>query len=204
MGSLSSRNKNVKRLLFVIDVFIKYAWVKPLKDKKGKTVLNAFIEIVNGSNCKPNKLWVDQVREFYKKLVQEWLENNDILMYSTHNGGKSVIVERFIKSLKAKIYKKMTASNSEPYIDYLNKLVDHYNNTYRHSINKKHINVNYYALIEKLETNPQAPKFKANDIVKITKYMNFSSKGNTENWSREIFIINSVLKFILGFIKLKI
>ena len=56
MESLSSNNKNVKYLLCVIDVFIKYAWVKPLKDKQGKTVLNSFLEIVNESNCKPNKL----------------------------------------------------------------------------------------------------------------------------------------------------
>ena len=64
------------------------------------------MEIVNESNCKPNKLWVDRGREFYNKLMQEWLDNNDILMYSTHNEGKSVITERFIKTLKAKIYKK--------------------------------------------------------------------------------------------------
>ena len=62
MESLSSKNKNVKYLLCVIDVFTKYAWVKPLKDKKGKTILNAFIEIVNESNCKPSNLWVDQGR----------------------------------------------------------------------------------------------------------------------------------------------
>ena len=87
-------------------MFTKYAWVKLLKDKNGKTVLNAFIEVVNGSNRKPNKLWVDQEREFYNKLMQEWLDNNDILMYSTHKEGKSVIAERFIKTLKSKIYKK--------------------------------------------------------------------------------------------------
>ena len=100
MGSLSSKNKNVKYLLCAIDVFIKYAWVKALKDKKDKTVVNAFIEIVNETNCKPNKLWVDQKREFYNKLMQEWLEINDILMYSTHKEGKSVIAERIIKNVK--------------------------------------------------------------------------------------------------------
>ena len=62
--SLTSKNKNIKYLLLVIDVFTKYAWVKPLKDKKGKTILNAFIEIVNESNCNPNKLWVNQGIEF--------------------------------------------------------------------------------------------------------------------------------------------
>ena len=65
MVSLSSKNKNVKYLFCAIDVFTKYAWVKPIKDKKkGKTVFNAFIEIVNESNRKPNKLCVDQGREF--------------------------------------------------------------------------------------------------------------------------------------------
>ena len=69
--------------------------------------------------------------------MQEWLENNYILMYSTHNEGKSVIVERFIKTLKAKIYKKMTVNDSKSYLGYLNKLVDQYNKTYHHSINEK-------------------------------------------------------------------
>ena len=75
MGSLSSKNKNVKNLLCVIDVFTKYAWAETLKEKKSKTVLIAL----------PNKLWVDQRREFYNKLVQEWLDSNEILIYSTHN-----------------------------------------------------------------------------------------------------------------------
>ena len=104
MKSLSSTNKNVKYLLCVTDVSTKYAWAKPLKDKKGKRILSAFIEIVDKSNCKPNKSWVDQGREFTK--MQEWLNNNDLLIYSTHNEDKLVIAETFIKTLKAKIYDK--------------------------------------------------------------------------------------------------
>ena len=96
MGSLSSKNRNVKYILCAIDVSTKYAWVKP-KDKKGTTVLNAFIERLNETNSKPKKLWVDQGREFYDKLMQEWLDNNNILMYSTYNEDKSVIAKRFIK-----------------------------------------------------------------------------------------------------------
>ena len=61
--------------------------------------------------------------------MQVWLDNNDILMYSTHNEGKSLIAEKFIKTLKSKIYKKMTANDSRSYLPYLNKLVDQYNNT---------------------------------------------------------------------------
>ena len=77
MESLFSNDKNVKYLLCVIGFYTKYTWVKPLK-KKGKIVLNTFIEIVNKSNCKPNKLWVNQGREFYYKLMQKCLDNNDI------------------------------------------------------------------------------------------------------------------------------
>ena len=66
--------------------------------------------------------------------MQEWLDNNDILMYFTHNEGKLVIAERFIKTLKAKMYKKMTTNDSKSYLSYLNKLIDQYKNTYHHSI----------------------------------------------------------------------
>ena len=71
MGSLSSKNRGVKYFLCVIDVFTKYTWLKPLKDKKAITVLNGFIEIVNKSKRKPNKLWVDQERELYNNLKQK-------------------------------------------------------------------------------------------------------------------------------------
>ena len=101
MESMSWKNKNVKYLLCVINVFTKHVWNKPLKDKKGKTVLNAFLEIVNESNRKANKLWIDQGREFYNKLMQEWLDNNYILRYPTHNEGKPLIAERFVKTSKA-------------------------------------------------------------------------------------------------------
>ena len=89
----------------------------------------------------------------------EWLDNSNILMYSTHNDGKSEIAETFIKTLKAKIYKKMTANHSRSYLPYLNKLVDQYNNPYHHSINKKPINADYSASSEKVETDPKAPKY---------------------------------------------
>ena len=95
--------------------------------------------------------------------MKEWLDNNDTLMYSTHNEGKSVTAERFMKTLKAKIYKNMTANDSKSYLSYLNKLVDEYNNIYHHSVNKKI----YSALTEKIETNSKAPKFKVNDRVRL-------------------------------------
>ena len=90
----------------MIDVFTEYAWIKLLKDKKAKTDLNIFIKIVSESNRTLYQLWVDQGREFYNSLMQKWYDNNDILMYSNHNKCKTVVAERFIRTLKGKIYKK--------------------------------------------------------------------------------------------------
>ena len=108
--------------------------------------------------------------------MQKWLDNNDILIYSTQNGSKSVIAERFIKTLKYKIYKKITANDNKSYLLYLNKLTDQYNNTYHHSSSKKPISADYSGLTEKIKTNYKVPKFKVNDRVKITKYKNIFSK----------------------------
>ena len=133
--------------------------------------------------------------------MQVLLDSNDTLMYSTHNEYKSVITERFIKTLKAKIYKtwQLMITNLILFI-----WINQYNNTYHHSINRKPINTDYSALTEKVETNPKAPKFKVNDKFRIAKYKNIFSKGNTKNWSREILIIDYVLKINLCLIKLKI
>ena len=83
-------------------VITKYPRVKSLKVRNVKTDLNAFIEIVNEPNHKPNKLRVDQVRAFYNNLMQEWLDDHDILMYLTHNEGKSVVAERFTITMRVK------------------------------------------------------------------------------------------------------
>ena len=83
MRLLSSKNQGVKHLLCEIDFFTKYHWVKPLKDKRSKAVLNGFIKIWNESYCKTNKLGDDQGKEFYNSLIQKWLDQNHILMYLT-------------------------------------------------------------------------------------------------------------------------
>ena len=96
MQSLSKQNKSIKYLLYAIDLFSKYAFVVPLKDKKGISIINAFNKIIKQSNRKLNKIWVDQGEEFYNHVFKEWLSDNDIIMYSTFNEDKSVVAERFI------------------------------------------------------------------------------------------------------------
>ena len=92
----------------VIDIFSKYAWAVPLKDKKGVSIVNAFQKILDDSNRRPNKIWVDKGSEFYNNSFKIWLKVNDIEMYSIHNEGKSVVAERFVRTLETKIYKYMT------------------------------------------------------------------------------------------------
>ena len=136
--------------------------------------------------------------------MQKWLDNNDTLIYSTRNESKSVVAERFIKTLKSKIYKKLTANNKKFYLGFWNKLVDEYNNTYHRSVGKKPVNADYFTSTKEIEMSPKSPKFNVVDRVITTKYKNFFSKGYTKNWSKEIFVIDFMLKLILGRIKLNI
>ena len=103
MQLISKYNKGIRYLLFVIDLFSKYAWVVPFKDRKGVSIVSAFQSILNCSKRKPNNIWVDQGSEFYNNSFKKWLKVNGISMYSTYNEGKSVVAERFNRTLKNKI-----------------------------------------------------------------------------------------------------
>ena len=117
MKLLSKQNKGIKYLLCVIDLYGKYAFVISLKDKKGISIANAFDKIIKQSKRKPNKIWVDQGSEFYNNNFKKWLSGNNIIMYSIYNEGKSVAAERFIRTLKNKLYNHMTATGKNVYYD---------------------------------------------------------------------------------------
>ena len=146
MQSLSKYNKGIKYLLCAIDLFSKYAWVVPIKDKKGTSIVNAFQKIISEGR-KPNKIWVDQGGEFYNNLFKRFLKINNIEMYSTYNEGKSVVAERFIRTLKNDIFKDMTVVSKNVYFDVLEDIVDKYNKTVHRAIKLKPIDVtsNFYA-----------------------------------------------------------
>ena len=150
---ISKFNKGFRFLLCVIDIYSNYAWVIPLKGKRGITITNAFQKFFEESNRKPNNIWVDKGSEFYNTSMKLWLEKNCIEMYSTHNEGKSVIAEKFIRTLKNKIYKYMTSVSKNVYVDKLDDIVNKYNNTYHSTI-----------------------KMKSVDTVRISKYKNIFFK----------------------------
>ena len=100
MQLVSKYNKGIRYLLCVIDLFSRYSWVIPLQNKKGESIVEGFKQILDDSNRKPNKIWVDYGSEFYSNKFKSFLKENDIEIYSTLNAGKSVVAERFIKTLK--------------------------------------------------------------------------------------------------------
>ena len=193
MQLISKYNKGVRFLLCVIDIFSKYAWIVPLKDKKGVSIVAAFQSILKQSNRKPNKIWADKCSEFYNTSFKKWLQDNNIVMYSTQNEGKSVVAERFIRTIKSKIYKCMTSISKNVYIDKLDDIVNEYNNTYHRTIKMKPINVkdSTYINTDK-EVNDKGTKFKVGDDVRISKYKSIFAKGYTPNWSEEAFVIKEV------------
>ena len=143
MKSLSKYNKGFKYLLCAIDLFSRYAWVIPIKDKKGTSIVNAFKKIISEGQRKSNKIWVDQGGEFYNQSFKDFLKIKNIEMHSTYNEGKSVVAERFIKTLKNKIFKHMTTISKNVYIDVLNDIVNRYNDTVHKTIKMKPIDVEY-------------------------------------------------------------
>ena len=108
-------------------------------------------------------------------------------MYSTFNEGKSVVAERFIRTLKNKLYKHMTATGKNVYYDVLDDVVNEYNNT-KHNIYIDDIDIEYIlmSIIKKVA------RYNVGDRVRISKFKNIFAKVYTPNWSREIFVINKI------------
>ena len=127
-----------------------------MKDKKGVNIVNAFQKSFNSSNRKPNrkpnkkpnKIWADQGSEFYKTSFKDFLTINSIEMYSPYNEGKSVAAERFIRTLKNKIFKHMTAVSKNVYFDVLDDTVNKYNNTVNRTIKMKPIDLTDHSCAE--------------------------------------------------------
>ena len=133
MQSLSTYNKGMKYLLCAIDLLRKYAWVVPIKDKTRISIVNASKKIISNRK-KPNKIWVDQASELYYNTFKDFLKINNIEIYSTYNEGKSVVAERFIKTLKNNIFKHIAAISKNVYFDVLDDITDKYNDTVHKSI----------------------------------------------------------------------
>ena len=132
------------------------------------------------------------IKEVYRDF-KKWLSSNDIIMYSTFNEGKSVVAERFIRTLKNKLCKHMTAAGKNVYYDVLDDIVNEYDNTKHNTIKMKPKDVkddNNRIYID--EHNKKSARYNVGDRVRICIFKNIFAKGYTPNWSTEIFIINKI------------
>ena len=199
MQQYSKQNKHYKYLLAVIDVFSKYGWLIPLKNKTGVTVSEAFKILFK--ERKPMHIWADKGSEFYNRQVKDLLKDNNIKLYSTENEEKSSVGECWIGTMKQHIYKYFTAHKTTKYYDILDKLVKNYNNTAHSSIKMSPVEASkleneltvYKNLYPEKEKKIKKPKLKVRDRVRITKKKGKFEKGYTTRWTKEIFVIEKVL-----------
>ena len=190
-SALSKYNKNFKFILTGIDIFTKYAWAIPLKDKTGTSVTNAFKTLPNV----PERLWVDRGKEFYNKTFLSYLKQNGTKIYSTNSDLKAVFVERFNRTLLHLMAKPMFINGDGNWIDLIKDIMIDYNNRVHSTIkmtpadaSENPENVKYIQTLAKIK-----PKLKVGDFVRNADKRNIYSKGYTSNWNRELFKINEVL-----------
>ena len=194
MKAFSGYNQGYSFLLLVIDIFSKYGWIIPLKNKEGKTVAEALKTIFK--ERKPEKMWVDKGKEFYNKNVKDLIE-----LYSTENEEKNSVVERWIRTIKEKMWKYFTDNNTYTYMDILSDLVRDYNNTKHSSIKmtpveaskkKNELTVWRNLYPDRLKIHDIKPKFLVGDKVRISKKKKTFEKGYTTRWTEEIFTITKI------------
>ena len=194
---LAKENKNFKYLLTVIDSLSKYAWVVPLKDKTGESVLKAFKQILKSRQ--PNKLRTDKGKEFLNWKVQHFLKLKRILFFTSNNDTKAAIVERFNRTLCTKLWRYFTASKQQTYIHVLSDIVQAYNDKKHSSTGLAPSNVTVFngeTVWRKMYRYPKrnTPVYNVGDRVRISKAKNTFEKGYKTNWRSEIFIINKVIR----------
>ena len=211
MGKFSKWNKGTKYLLMVIDVFSKFGWIRPLKDKRGQTVADAFRSIFaersgaepSKARRKPKMLWTDKGSEFFNGIMKDLLHKNGVKLYTTENEEKSSVVERWNRTMKEKLFRMFSANNNTIYFDKLDELVDQYNHRFHSSIrmtpaeaskqqNEKKVFANLFG--DLIYAKRGRAKFKVGDKVRISKFKRkIFDKGFTPNWTEEIFVVDEIL-----------
>ena len=196
MTSHSKYNNGYKFLLTVIDVFSRYAFVRPLKNKSGIEVSKAIKDIFDKEERLPKKVGVDMGSEFYNRNVKSLLDKHGIRLYSVNSITKMSMVERLNRSLKGRMFKYFTRHNTRKYIDVLQKLVESYNLSKHRIIKLAPAEVDKSIekiLWKRLYQNEFAKsvkyKHKVGDYVRISKIKKTFEKGYLPNWSTELFII---------------
>ena len=194
MRNLSTYNDGYAYMLTCIDVFSRYAFAVPIRDKRGVTVSAAFETIF--ANRVPNMLQTDRGLEFLNAQVREVLRKHDIHHYSSLNDDiKAALVERFNRTLKSRLYRYMTRHHTNRWIDALDGIVNSYNRSRHRSIGMAPIEVTAdreSQLAKRLypAKPPLRYKYEVGDRVRIAKYKHVFKKGYLPNWTDELFEVN--------------
>ncbi len=190
MSAYSKDNDNNKYLLTCIDLFSKYAWARTLKNKSGVEVTKAFKSIVEEGRV-PKKLQTDRRTEFFNKHFQGLMKKYDVHHFATATDLKASVVERFNRTLKIRMWRFLTATNSCRYIDVLQDIMEGYNSSYHRSIKMRPVDVskenegvvfqNLYGAMKK-KGGPLF-KYKVGDVVRISKVRGLFAKGYKQNYT---------------------
>ncbi len=206
MQPFSRVNNGYRYILTVIDCFSKYAFAVPVKNKSGLEIKNALKVVF--TERKPFKLQTDRGKEFLNSEVQNYLKEIDVHFFTTYNSTfKCAIVERFNRTLKAKMYKYFTAYGTRKYVDVLPKLVKSYNNSYHRTIKEIPSNVNetnkdivfrnIYGVAnerEYLSKDKAEPKLQSGDKVRRKYELTPMDKSFYPTWSDTVYTIDKSIK----------
>ena len=208
MIEIEKQNNGYKYIFSVIDVFSKFGWLVPLKDKKATTILEELKHIINDIDVKPEKLWSDKGSEFYNKDMTQFLKRNKITQYSTYGENKAVVVERFNRTIKNWIWRIFTSKHTRNWVIILDELQEFYNNRVHRSIKMKPVDAikpqnkdtvfhnlygEYYNELLNDDTIYK-PKFKIGDLVRISRVKEIFEKGFHDNFSRAVYKVVKVLE----------
>ena len=205
LKALSRQNKNYKYLLTVVDVFSKYGWAVPIKNKKPETAAKAFLWILEKSGRKPWWLYTDRGNEFVGRPFRKMLDEQGIThVLATSPDIKAPNVERYNRTIKTRLWKYFTQWKTLKYLDVLQSIVDDCNNSYSRPIgcapaevtrkNENRIRKRLYPLqLDDDDARKPKRRFRAGDRVRTVEYKKTFDKGYTRNFSEEVFVVDKVL-----------
>ena len=201
MQAIAKQNNGVKYILTVIDIFSKYAWAVPVKNKGSNEMLEAFKSLFKKSSPRiPQKLQTDAGKEFLNKDVQNYLKSKRIQHFVSSSDKKAAVVERFNRTLKTRIWRFFTAHQTNKYIEKLDNFLKSYNNSFHRSIKMKPVDVKtkdedriWLTLYGKNWQGRRKSRIKTGSKVRISKVKGIFEKGYIPNWSEEHFKVKETI-----------
>ena len=192
-------NRGYRYVLVTIDNFSKYGWTVPLKNKNAQTIKDSFETILTNSKRKPNLIETDRGKEFYNNIFQDFLNKNDIKLYSRNSSYGAVFAERFNRTIRDLLKKIVFENGDAKWIDILPTITKQYNNKVHSSTKltpiqaslKKNEGCVYKNLLDKRKK--VKPKFQINDLVRTADLKKTFSKGDTTNWSYKLYKITEII-----------